>query len=222
MDAWTKVLLGTVSLFPFAGRIGRLRGFYPHDQRDWFVYISGAASLIIYAYLNFFFEDLTFYVSLIRSTIVATMCLILYAAIQVATDDEHASRAGWKQGVLTGSLLLLYVLSIASYTYTYNTLAGLRTYRICRAFLRKADTHQPLKGATLLFTFADNTKATETTDDDGYFFHPVKRSSFTGLRVRSGQLAAAESYCQSYTPDEFTDTVLPVVIEVGRCSAVPN
>jgi hypothetical protein len=187
------------------------------------VYISGAASLIIYIYLNYFFESLSFYISCIWSAVTATLCLILYAAIHVATKDDRGSRATWKNGILTFALLLLYVTSFASYTYTYNMLLfGRRAYRICRGTLLAADTGRPLPSSTLTFTFADNTTATATTDAKGYFFQAVSRDRFVGLRVRSGLIDSRGAHCQTLTPGEFADTVELVAIPVNPCMLQPE
>lgn len=220
MSAWIKAVHGAVSLFPFAGKIGRLRNLYPAGRRDWFVYISSAAALGIYIYLNFFFGTLTFYWSLGWTGLIATVCIILYAAVHSATNTGSATRPSWKNGVLTFALLVLYVGSFALYTYTYNMLFAQRSYRVCHGILEAQDTRKPLPFAQIQFRFRDNTYATAQADAAGHFFRAVPRDDFAGMVVTSA--GATPQYCQFLTSSEFPDSVHPVLIPINLCKAPPT
>ncbi len=124
----TEYGLGVVSLFPLAGTLTKLKGFYPSNRRAWFVTISTIFSLIVYLRVTLAFDTLNFFIPIMMSTIMAALFLAAYTGLHLGVDTTGRHRL-----IKTAVFLLLlfsYTAFIGSLTYTFNALKQLRTYSV--------------------------------------------------------------------------------------------
>jgi hypothetical protein len=217
MSTWTTAALGTASLFPAFGQLKQLKGFYPPGRRSWFTTIATAASLVVYAFVQFSFDSLPVYWPVLHATLVATVCLLLYVSMHVATSGRRTSIAGWRKGLLLFVLLGFYTAAIAAFTYAYNVLYQLQYYRVFRGHVVATDTRRPLVGATLLFNPGQNS-STVVSGEGGRFVKVVQRATFSGVQCKYQGTGGATCYSRTLVPGELPTTDDWFPLEIDPCA----
>lgn len=127
---WALFGMGTASLFPLAGAIGKLRGFFPPRYRAWFVTLSTLFSLGLYLFLQWAFPSLWPYVPLWVSFPTAFVALVVYLLLHLSVKDGYTKLEGFKLAITLVIGLILYTAFVASTTYSFNVLERSRLHAV--------------------------------------------------------------------------------------------
>lgn len=206
--------LGVVSLFPLAGRIENLRGFYPRGFRDWFVTLSTVFSLIVYIVIVLHFENLKTFVTIRSSATLAAVLMAVYVVGHLATRGRSFPPP--LRAALMGVLLLAYAGSIALLTYTFNVLNQLRTHTVYLGDAVTDTTGNPLPGAKVTLHLVSGGSVLTTTRTNGQFIAIVRKGDVSAIEVRLGEPSQHTSYCRTWLADEVVHDE-PVTLRIPRC-----
>jgi hypothetical protein len=196
--------LGTVSLFPLAAELDKLRGWFPADRRTWFVTFSTLFSAIVYVLVVFNFDDIE-YIPIPLTLLLALALLSAYVLIHLALRRKYATmRSGWYAVTIVG-LLLLYIFAVAAITYSFNAAVKLREYSVVRGRALKPD-GTSLCGADVIVYFRDGSKMETVTGWFGYFAVPMKKanaSKVAGLGITERDSQGVITHSSTWARDEF-------------------
>jgi hypothetical protein len=198
-DAWSKAVLGAVSLFPTFGRLQRLREFYPARRRPWFIVIATTASLVVYTLVQFFFDYVLWYRPG-AATAIGVGLLIAYAAIHEWTRRRELHATAGAINIFV--LLALYTCAITLLTYAYNTVYQLRHYDIWLGTAVAVDGGAPLKDVTIAFIDKKHHSVMASTDAKGEFVMPVKRDSVVGVSFTKGEKGSSDCYSRTFAAED--------------------
>jgi hypothetical protein len=144
--------LGVVSLFPLAGRLEKLRGFFWPQYRAWFVVLSTIFSLVVYLRLQLSFETLGVFLQVGWAASLAALLLVVYLLLHLGLRNRYGKLKRWRLAAVLVSLLLLYCGAFALLTYSFNTLERQRSFTVYHGQV-VFDGGKAAPGADLTFYF---------------------------------------------------------------------
>lgn len=177
------------SLFPLAGQIQALNGFYPTGYKKWFITLSTVFSFFVYLYLQWFFESLAFYLSPWVAIVAALLLLLVYIFFLFAVLKKLQSLPRKQQGLAIAAGLLVYSLFSVSLTYAFNFLENENQYQILRGEITLHD-GRPASNAEAAFHFTTtqrNPVRTVRADEKGRFLFVLARNQsedLASVRIR--------------------------------------
>ncbi len=184
---WSEVTLGAVSLFPLFGDLNKLRGFYFQQFKKWYIVISTIFSLFIYYFIQLQFEKLNafpFFISPWWTLLFGMLFLILYLFILLAKKDKLLLSAHGEKSVYILSTIILYVLFIASLTYSFNTLQNYNEYFVVSGNVIRAGHDLGRSTATeisVIDVHGVKKNITYNIRNNGKFFFIIKKKDFNAI-----------------------------------------
>lgn len=197
---------GAVSLFPLAGAVGKLRGWFPPGRRPWFVTISTIFSVVILVLILADFTSIRF-VPIVITLPLAAVLLGVYIAIHLTLKKHYPSLAGWRDAVVTVVLLAAYTAAFVLITYTFNVVVRLRDHALIYGTARASDTDDILRGADVTINFLDDTSRRTTTNMLGYYAviltdEEAKRVS--GMAIEKKKGGRGTTHASQWNRNEMT------------------
>lgn len=198
--------MGTVSLFPLAGQLGRLKGFYPPYYRDWFVVISTIFSILAFSCIQLSFETYRICWAAWVYLVIAAGLLALYILAHVSLKKKYGTLSNWKLGGTIVFLIILYTSSVVCLTCTFNILEQMRSYDVFRGQIITENTHINLAGANVEIRFSGSDSRLTQSSRSGHFCVSVTNTtgnSLSGVAVTIRNDAGIEEYFRYWQADEL-------------------
>jgi hypothetical protein len=203
LTAWG---LGTaVSLFPLAGAIGKLRGWFPPGRRPWFVTISTIFSVVVLVLILVDFTSIRF-VPIIITLPLAASFLGVYIAGHLTLKKRYTHLVGWQDAMVTVVLLALYAAAFTLITYSFNVAVRLRDHALIYGTARASDTGELLRGADVTINFLDDTSRRTTTNLLGYYaviLTDEEAKSVSGMAIEK-KLGRGTTHASQWNRNEMT------------------
>jgi hypothetical protein len=181
---WSNYTMGAISLFPLAGAIPKLRGFYPRYLRSWFVTFSTIFSLIVYIYVQWYFENLDNILPLISvwlSFLIAIISLFVYLGIHLTIKPIYSSLSSLKKTSYIIVTMIFYFILIISLTYSFNILENYKDYQIISGII-KLNGQKINISANVVLNIEGEDELFETKMN-GKFFIIIKKEKFKKINT---------------------------------------
>lgn len=176
---WSNYVMGGISLFPLAGTISTLRGFFPRNLRSWYITFSTIFSLIVYIYVQWYFDRLGNILSFLDvwlSALIAIISFFIYIGIHLTVKPSYSSLSSPKKAVYIITTMFFYFILIISLTYSFNVLENYKDYQIISGII-KLKGEEINDGATIELNIEGQDEMHETKKN-GRFFLIIKNDEF--------------------------------------------
>ncbi len=186
MDSLT-ISLGAISLYPAAGQLETLRGFFPPGLRSWFAVISTIFSTLVWYWVQIHFEFAQSLCPLWLAALAAPVLLALYIFLHMCLKRKYAKLSGWRHGIVVVGLVVIYSGMTTSLTYSFNFLDRLRDHRVVKLKIEHGGSGSPAAGAEVRLRFKGNDDIVKFTNSAGRATAVIRKDrfqeKFTGITV---------------------------------------
>ncbi len=176
---WSDYVIGSFSLFPLWGTIEKLKDFFPTGFRSWFVTFSTIFSLVIYIYVQWFFEKLEglpFFIPWWVSGPCALVFLPLYILILPSQKKKFKNPSKKKASYIIPTMIV-YILLILSLTYTFNVMENLNDYYVFKGYTTYNEKRIEQK-VKIVFWKEGKSCKTIYSNNNGNFFAIIKKEKY--------------------------------------------